>query len=136
MMTDAFVPPGRPCHGFGASDRHASRRAELRVAGPFEARRIGPLPTPLRIHDLSAGGCLIECYYDVPVGRRIALHVDLPGEGWITLDAETVHLRDSFGFAVRFVNLSEANRARIERTIERLLVERSHPNGGWTFGES
>ena len=135
-MTDAFVPPGRPSLDYGGSDRQPSRRSELRVAGPFAGRRIGPLPTPLRIHDLSAGGCLVECYYDVAVGRRIPLPIELPGEGWITLDAETVHLRDSFGFAVRFVNLSAANRARIERTIERLLVERSRANGGWTCGES
>ena len=40
-MTDAFVPPGRPFHGFGGSDRQASRRSELRVAGPFDGRRVG-----------------------------------------------------------------------------------------------
>ena len=136
-MTDAFVPPLRPRPEFGGSDRQATRRSELRVAGPFEARRVGPLPTPLRIHDVSAGGCLVECYYDVAIGRRITLQIDLPGEGWITVEAETVYLRENFGFAVRFVNVSSANRARIERTIERLLVERSrHATGGWTFGES
>jgi hypothetical protein len=137
MMTDAFVPPRRPRPEFGASDRQASRRCELRVVGPFDGRRVGPLPTPLRIHDLSAGGCLIECYYDVPVGRRITVQIDLPGEGWVTLDAETLHLRDNFGFAVQFVDLTDANRRRLERTIERLLVERSHGRtGGWTFGRS
>ena len=132
-MTDAFAPR-RP--EFGGSDRQASRR-ELRVAGPFEARRVGPLPTPLRIHDLSTGGCLVECYYDVASGRRITLQIDLPGEGWITVEAETLHLRDNFGFAVRFAELSDANRGRIERTIERLLVNRSRSaSDGWTFGES
>jgi hypothetical protein len=137
MMTDAFVPPHRPRAEFGASDRQASRRCELRVAGPFDARRVGPLPTPLRIHNLSAGGCLVECCYDVAVGRRIALQIDLPGEGWITVDAETLYLRDNVGFVVRFVELSDANRGRIERTIERLVVERSRQvTGGWTFGES
>jgi hypothetical protein len=136
MMTDAFVPPGRPWLQYGASDRQATRRSDLRVMGPFEGRRVGPLPTPLRIHDLSAGGCLVECYYDVAVGRRVSLQIELPGEGWITIDAETVYLRDSFGFAVRFVDMSPANRGRIERTIERLVVERTRPNGGWTFGES
>lgn len=132
----ALVPP-RPCPEFGGSDRQASRRCELRVAGPFEARRVGPLPTPLRIHDLSAGGCLVECYYDVASGRRITLQIDLPGEGWITVEAETLHPRDNVGFAVRFAELSDANRRRIERTIERLLVDRSRSaSGGWTFGES
>src|SRR5262245_1972130 len=90
MMTDAFVPPIRPHPEFGASDRQISRRAERRVAGPFEGRRHGPLPTPLRIHDLSIGGCLIECYYDVAIGRRLTLQIELPSEGWITLEAETV----------------------------------------------
>jgi hypothetical protein len=135
MMTDAFVPPTRPRSPFGESDRQASRRSELRVAGPFEARRVGPLPTPLRIHDLSAGGCLVECYYDVAVGRRITLQIDLPGEGWITLDAETVYLRANFGFVVRFVELSNGNRGRIDRSLERMLVDRSH-GAGWRLGES
>jgi uncharacterized OsmC-like protein len=125
MMTDAFVPPGRPSSEFGGSDRQPSRRCDLRVAGPFGGRRVGPLPTPLRIHDLSLGGCLVECYYDVAAGRRLTVQIELPGEGWITVDAETLYLRANFGFAVRFVNLSDANRRRIERTIERLVVERS-----------
>jgi hypothetical protein len=136
MMTDAFVPPIRPLPDFGASDRQISRRGEVRVAGPFGGRRMGALPTPLRIHDLSVGGCLIECYYDVAVGRRVTLQIELPAEGWITLDAETLYLRDNFGFAVRFVDLSDANRGRIERTIERLLIERARSDGGWTLGVS
>jgi PilZ domain len=136
-MTDAFVPPRRPRPEFGGSDRQASRRCELRVAGPFAARRVGPLPTPLRVHDLSVGGCLVECYYDVATGRRITVQIELPGEGWITVDAETLYLRENFGFVVRFVELSDANRGRIERTIERLLVERSRgATGGSSFGES
>ena len=52
------------------------------------------------------------------------------------MEAETLHLRDNFGFAVRFAELSDANRGRIERTIERLLVNRSRASDGWTFGES
>ena len=44
---------------------------------------------------------------------------------------------EHFGFAVRFVELSDPNRGRIARTIERLLVERSrHLTGGWTFDDS
>jgi hypothetical protein len=137
MKTDALVPPRRPRPEFGNSDRQASRRAELRVAGPFDGRRVGPLPTPLRVHDLSAGGCLIECYYDVAIGRRITLQIDLPGEGWVTLEAETLYLRDNVGFAVRFVDLTDSNRRRIERTSERLLVERANGRKGeWAFGES
>ncbi|HEY9463469.1 MAG TPA: PilZ domain-containing protein, partial [Vicinamibacterales bacterium] len=108
-MTDAFMPPRRPRPQLGGSDRQASRRSTFRVAGPFEARRVGPLPTPLRVHDLSTGGCLVECYYDVASGRRITLQIDLPGEGWITVEAETLYPRENFGFAVRFLELSDGN---------------------------
>ena len=136
-MTDAFVRRHLPRQEFGGSDRQATRRHEQRVAGPFAARRVAPLPTPLRIHDLGLGGCLVECYYDVAVGRRITMQIELPGEGWITVDAEALYVRDNFGFAVRFVELSDPNRGRIARTIERLLVERSrHLTGGWTFDDS
>jgi hypothetical protein len=48
------------------------------------------------------------------------------------VEAETQYLRDNFGFAVRFALLSDANRGRIERTIERSRCA----SGGWTFGES
>jgi hypothetical protein len=134
MMTDAFVPPTRPFSEYGGSDRQVSRRSEPRIAGPFAGRRVGPLPTPLRIHDLSLGGCLIECYYDVAIGRRITVQIELPNEGWITADVETLYLRPNFGFAVRFIDMSAANQGRIARTIERLVVERTrHATGGWTF---
>ena len=33
------------------------------------------------------------------------------------MEAETLYPRDNFGFAVRFAELSDANRGRIERTI-------------------
>jgi PilZ domain-containing protein len=133
-MTDAFT---RTHSEFGGCDRQASRRSTVRVAGPFDARRVGPLPTPLRVHDLSTGGCLVECHYDLASGRRITLQIDLPGEGWITVEAETLYLRENFGFAVRFIELSDGNRGRIERTIERLLIGRSRSGrAGWNSGES
>ena len=106
---------------FGNCDRTASRRESPRVAGPFDGRRVGALTTPLRIHDLSAGGCLIESHHEVTSGRRLTLQIDLPGEGWITLQSETLYMRENYGFAVKFIDVDEGNRARISRTIERLL---------------
>jgi hypothetical protein len=119
-MSDAFASPFRPRPAAGAASREPARRRDLCVAGPLEGRYGGALPTPLRIHDLSVRGCLIECYYDIPSGQRIALQIELPAEGWITVDAEALFLRNNVGVAVRFVGLNGANRARIERTLERL----------------
>lgn len=99
-----------------------SERRSPRV-GPFEGRRLGALTVPLRIHDLSVGGCLIEAHYDQPVGRRIRLEIELPWEGWLKFEGETLYTRPDFGFAVKFVNQDEETRARLERVIARLLAK-------------
>lgn len=135
-MTDAFVPPSRPRTDFGASDQQASQRCSLRVAGPFAGRRMKPLPTPLRIHDLSSDGCLLEPYDDIAIGQRITIQLDLPTDSWITLDAEILYLRDKVRFAVRFVDVIEPNRHRLARTIEQLAVARTRSDGGWTLGQA
>ena len=113
------------------SDTSALRRRSRRMNGPFDGRRMGPLTAPVRIHDLSVGGCLIESHHEVAIGRRFRLQIDLPGEGWISLEAETLHEREHHGFAVGFIDLDEANRGRIERTIARVLE--GSPEDGWSF---
>jgi hypothetical protein len=79
------------------------------------------LSVPLHIHDLSVGGCLIEAHYEVSIGRRIKLQIELPYEGWITVYAETLYLRENYGFAVKFVDMDDEVRGRLERVIDRLL---------------
>jgi hypothetical protein len=120
MVTDGFVPSVRPFID-NAFARRPDRRRSPRIVGPFDGRRMGAITRAIRIYELNVGGCLIECYDAIAIGRRIDLQIDLADEGWISVEAETLYLREHFGFAVRFVNVSQANRERIERTIERLV---------------
>jgi hypothetical protein len=99
-----------------------SRRNTRRVPGPFEGRRLGALSVDVHIHDLSAGGCLIQSFHDVPVGRRMKLEIDLPYEGRVQLSAESVNTRPDYGFAVKFLDLSAETREKLERAITRLLA--------------
>jgi len=94
------------------------------VSGPFEARRLGALEFPLSIHDLSLGGCLIESYHEVPIGRRIQLEIDLPGEGWVALQAEALYLRENYGFGAKFVDVDEQTRVKLARVVLQILRER------------
>jgi hypothetical protein len=119
-MSDARDPASRPAAAGGRTPRQRAPR----IAGPFEARRLGALELPLRIHDLSLGGCLIESYHEVAVGRRLQIEIDLPGEGWVALQAETLYLRENYGFAVKFVDMDEATRVRLARAIVHILRER------------
>ena len=99
----------------------ASRRKALRVAGPFEGRWVGALTVPVHIHDLSIGGCLIQAYHEQVPGRRFTLEIELPYQGWVTLQAESLYTRDGYGFAAKFVEMSDEVRASLEQVIWRLL---------------
>jgi len=120
-MTDARDPTPPPAAA--ESNAGQSKRRAPRVSGPFEARRLGALDLPLRTPDLSLGGCLIESYHEVSVGRRIQIEIDLPEEGWVKLQAETLYLRENFGFAVKFVDMDEPTRVKLARAVVQLLRE-------------
>jgi diguanylate cyclase (GGDEF)-like protein len=95
------------------------RRRHVRVAGPFDVRRIGALETPVLIYDLSEGGCFIIAFHDQEIGRQFLLEIDLPQDGRVTVQAETLYNRPGFGFAVRFLDVPEQTRARIAALVER-----------------
>ena len=105
-----------------------SRRAP-RIPGPFNGRRIGESTIELRVHGLSAVGCLIQSDRDIPVGRQVTMEIDLPyEEGTVRLDAEVVNTRPGYGFGVTFINLADEVREKIERLIE-------WKGGGWSRHE-
>ena len=98
----------------------APRRRFVRVRGPFDGRRLGLLTVPVTIYDLSAGGCLVHAFHDEPAGRRMTLEIELPTEGWIQVEAQSLYVREGYGFAVHFVEMADTTRARLEWAIERL----------------
>lgn len=97
-----------------------NRREHPRILGPFDARRVGMLETPLRIYNLSQGGCFIASFHDEPPGVQFTLRIDLPPEGWITVKAETLNRSNEFGFAVRFVEVDAVAGKRLERALTAL----------------
>jgi hypothetical protein len=100
----------------------ANRRRFLRIIHSFEGRRHGILPVPIRICDLSLGGCLIESRYAESRGRRLRIDIDLPWEGWTTVDSEVVTVRPDYGYGVQFVDVPDAIRRRFERVIKRIAM--------------
>jgi PilZ domain-containing protein len=111
----------QPTHAAAPADR----REHERFAGPFEGRRVDALETPVRIYDLSRGGCFITAMHSQQAGIRLTLCIDLPGEEAITVTAETLERRDEVGYAVRFVEVDAENAGRLERALARLEARRS-----------
>ncbi len=83
------------------------------------------LDTPLRIYDLSTGGCFVNAMHEQETGVAFELRIELPFEGWLTVKAETLYRRPGFGYAVRFVDLSEDTLSRLERAIQRVWFGRA-----------
>jgi len=105
-----------------ASKGGVENRLDPRVPGPFEGRRVDLLSTPIRIHDLSRSGCLIQWYHDQTPGRRFTLEVELPEVGWLRFEAEPVYNRSDYGFAVKFVDVPPDTAEKLDKAIDLLLA--------------
>ena len=112
-----------PCGTAADAEGPKSRRRSPRVLGPFEGTRGAMLPVAIRIHDLSVGGCLIECFHEEPVGRRVQIALELPYEGWVTLEAEILYARPDYGYAVKWVDVPAETHSKLERVIHHLLTK-------------
>ena len=96
------------------------RRQHDRVPGPFDGCRVGALETPLRIFDLSRGGCFVNAMHEQKPGVRFAMKIELPYVGQITVKAVTLYRRLGFGYAMQFVDMSDEAASRLEGALEQL----------------
>lgn len=94
-------------------DGERPRRRYERATGPFD----GLLDVPVLLYDLNLGGCFINTPHQLPGGTMSVLRINLPVEGWITVNAETLYSLQH-GFAVRFPELDSDTSARIGRAVE------------------
>jgi hypothetical protein len=98
------------------------RRRHVRVAGPLEGRRLGAIDTPVLIQNISEGGCFVSSLVDVEGERELTLGIAVPDGEWITARGEVVHGQPGFGFAIRFVEISEGTRASLARLVAARLA--------------
>ena len=95
------------------------RRRHDRISGPFDGFRVGALETPVRIFDLSRGGCFVNAMHEQKPGVSFVMKIDLPYVGPITVKAVSLYAR-SGGFAVRFLEMSEEAASRLEEALDQL----------------
>jgi hypothetical protein len=103
-----------------------NRRRHARIAGPFDGCRVGALETPLRIFDLSQGGCFVNATHEQAPNISFVMTIDLPFVGLIKVKAQTLHRRSGFGFAVRFVDMSEETASRLEQALDKLQTREGY----------
>jgi PilZ domain len=96
--------------------RNIPTRRYVRVRGPFDGYNLGLPQTPVLVYDLNLGGGFVNFGDEQPSEWTLTLKIDLPQEGPIMVNAETVY-RHQFGVAVRFVDMDADTAARLVRTV-------------------
>jgi PilZ domain-containing protein len=98
-----------------------NRRQNVRLLGPFDGRRPGLFDMQLQIYDLSIGGCFVNSVHDPPhKGQTFSIHIELPNGETLVAKGETASIRPGFGYGVRFTELTDENRVRLENALEDL----------------
>jgi hypothetical protein len=99
-------------------------RRYVRVRGPFDGYNLGLPQTSVLIYDLNLGGGFVNFGDEQPNEWTLLLKIDLPEEGPIMVNAETVY-RHQFGVAVRFVDVDPETAARLVRTVDAFSSQQS-----------
>jgi hypothetical protein len=66
-----------------------------------------------RTTDISQGGCFVDTMAHAPVGQTINFKLLLPDGTWIVAQGFVVYELPRTGFGVRFTNISDADRERL-----------------------
>ena len=99
------------------------RRKHVRILGPFDGSRPGLVDMPLHIYDLSVGGCFVNSIHQAPHrGQAFSIRIELPTGETLVAKGETAFVRPGFGYGVKFCELTEENRLRLEHAIEVLTL--------------
>ena len=107
----------------GEFEGNRSRRRYARVKGPFGGRHLGRQKTHVLVYDLNLGGAVVNFTDEPPKASTLMLKINLPHEGPITVNAETLY-RHEDGLAVRFVDVDSHTAALLRRTVDTLTGRR------------
>jgi PilZ domain len=102
------------------SPNRIEHRADRRAPGVLAGRWSGS-NAPCRISTLSVSGCYIESIAGPPKGEHLRIQIELPDDDPLTVDAEVVYGERGMGFAVRFIDMSDAVSKRLAQVVDLLF---------------
>lgn len=106
-----------------ASDNDKRKETRIPVDLWIEAARDGELYYQ-RASNLSVGGAFFVQTIPLPVGTRVSLKFELPGDAHeLVCEGDIVSAKE-LGMGVQFVGLLPADRARIEKLIARAAAKK------------
>jgi PilZ domain len=70
-----------------------------------------------RISDISLGGCYVDSLSRADLGEVVNLELELPSGKWLQLQGEVTTFQEGVGFGLRFVSLSEEEKAALQQLL-------------------
>lgn len=70
-----------------------------------------------RVSDLSTGGCFVDSIAQVRVGEIIRFKLSLSEDRTEDLTGKVAYILDTFGFGIKFIDLSAEQEARIGEIV-------------------
>lgn len=72
---------------------------------------------PARITDLSVGGCYLDTVGEIMTGEIVGFRVSLADGDWLYVEGEVRHHTPRKGFGVRFLDLEQQQKEKIEALL-------------------
>src|ERR671938_306800 len=96
------------------SDRRREERVEVCLDAGWDGRsgRVNA-----RVTDVSEGGCYVDTLGDAYIGEVLTIKLLLPNGDSLELSGEVAHHSPPMGFGLRFVNVSEQQREKLETLL-------------------
>lgn len=95
------------------------RRKQKRISAVIDVDWEGNVANyEARTSDLNTEGCFIDTIGHATVGEIINFRLRLPAEDGIELQAEVVYAFPNTGFGVRFINVTDDDRKRLEWLVK------------------
>ena len=100
------------------------RRKEERVTVCLDATWLGrSSKNNARAVDLSEGGCYIDTIVEVSEGEALTFGLMMNDGKWLVLKGVVAHRTPRLGFGIRFVDLTDEQRGKIQSILRRAKAE-------------
>src|SRR2546423_14424117 len=96
------------------SDRRREERVEVCLDAVWDGRsgRVNA-----RVTDLSEGGCYVDTLGEAYIGEVLTIKLLLANDDYLELSGKVAHHSPPMGFGLRFVNLSQPQREKLETLL-------------------
>ena len=83
---------------------------------------LGIIDTPLRLCNLSEGGCFVTALHTQPATTEFEMQIELPFEGPIVVVGRPRYERPHFGYGVQFTQVDDISADKLHRSLSRLAA--------------